>query len=101
NVEIETRHLRLVKVVAEQGSITRAASVLGTTQPALTRQLRRVEENLGGPLFQRSRNSFWRKQRRGHGSQGRMVGGQRQLTDKKTSVAPWNESTEPRSFLVV
>lgn len=55
-MEIETRHLRLVKVVAEQGSITRAASVLGTTQPALTRQLRRVEENLGGPLFQRSRN---------------------------------------------
>ncbi|MGZ8690668.1 MAG: LysR family transcriptional regulator, partial [Aeromicrobium sp.] len=55
-MEIETRHLRLVKVVAEQGSITRAASVLGTTQPALTRQLRRVEDNLGGPLFQRSRN---------------------------------------------
>lgn len=54
-MEIETRHLRLVKVVADEGSITRAATVLGTTQPALTRQLRRVEENLGGPLFQRSR----------------------------------------------
>jgi len=55
-MEIETRHLRLVKAVADEGSITRAASVLGTTQPALTRQLRRVEENLGGPLFQRSRS---------------------------------------------
>lgn len=54
-MEIETRHLRLVKVVADQGSITRAATVLGTTQPALTRQLRRVEENLGGALFERSR----------------------------------------------
>lgn len=55
-MEIETRHLRLVKVVADEGSITRAATVLGTTQPALTRQLRRVEEHLGGPLFQRSRS---------------------------------------------
>ena len=54
-MEIETRHLRLVKAVADEGSITRAASVLGMTQPALTRQLRRVEENLGGPLFERSR----------------------------------------------
>lgn len=55
-MEIETRHLRLVKAVADERSITKAATVLGTTQPALTRQLRRVEENLGGPLFQRSRN---------------------------------------------
>lgn len=54
-MEIETRHLRLVKAVADKGSITRAASVLGMTQPALTRQLRRVEDNLGGPLFERSR----------------------------------------------
>jgi DNA-binding transcriptional LysR family regulator len=55
-MEIETRHLRLVKVVADEGSITRAATVLGTTQPALTRQLRRVEDNLGGTLFERSRS---------------------------------------------
>lgn len=54
-MEIETRHLRMVKAVADEGSITRAASSLGTTQPALTRQLRRIEDNLGGPLFQRSR----------------------------------------------
>ena len=53
-MEIETRHLRMVKAVADEGSITRAASALGTTQPALTRQLRRIEDNLGGPLFQRS-----------------------------------------------
>ncbi len=54
-MEIETRHLRLVKTVADERSITKAATVLGMTQPALTRQLRRVEDNLGGPLFQRSR----------------------------------------------
>jgi DNA-binding transcriptional LysR family regulator len=54
-MEIDTRHLRMVKAVADEGSITRAATALGTTQPALTRQLRRVEEHLGGPLFERSR----------------------------------------------
>ena len=54
-MEIETRHLRLVKAVADEGSISRAAGVLGMTQPALTRQLQRIEENLGGPLFERSR----------------------------------------------
>lgn len=53
-MEIDTRHLRLVKTIADEGSITRAASVLGMTQPALTRQLRRVEDNLGGRLFSRS-----------------------------------------------
>lgn len=54
-MEIDTRHLRMVKAVADEGSITRAATALGTTQPALTRQIRRVEEHLGGPLFERSR----------------------------------------------
>ncbi|MGH3500613.1 MAG: LysR family transcriptional regulator [Nocardioidaceae bacterium] len=54
-MEIELRHLRLVRAVAEEGSISRAAPVLGSTQPAVTRQLRRLEETLGGELFQRSR----------------------------------------------
>ena len=53
-MDIETRHLRMVKAVADEKSITRAASSLGTSQPALTRQLRRIEDSLGGPLFQRS-----------------------------------------------
>lgn len=56
SVEIELRHLRLVKAVAEEGSITRAAAALGSTQPAVTRLLRRLEDTLGGPLFVRSRD---------------------------------------------
>jgi DNA-binding transcriptional LysR family regulator len=56
SVEIELRHLRLVKAVAEEGSITRAAAALGSTQPAVTRLLRRLENTLGGPLFVRSRD---------------------------------------------
>lgn len=56
HVEIEARHLRLVKSVADAGSITSAATALGSTQPALTRQLRRIEQSLGGELFVRSRD---------------------------------------------
>jgi DNA-binding transcriptional LysR family regulator len=55
-MEIELRHLRLVKAVAQEGSITRAAAALGSTQPAVTRLLRRLENTLGGPLFVRSRD---------------------------------------------
>jgi DNA-binding transcriptional LysR family regulator len=55
-MEIELRHLRLVKAVADEGSITRAAATLGSTQPAVTRLLRRLENTLGGPLFVRSRD---------------------------------------------
>ena len=52
-MELEPRHLRLVCAIADEGSITRAASVLGVSQPALTTQLRRVEEAAGAPLFTR------------------------------------------------
>ncbi|MDN5851445.1 MAG: LysR family transcriptional regulator [Actinomycetia bacterium] len=55
-MDIESRHLRLVKSIADAGSITSAATALGSTQPALTRQLRRIEEGLGGELFVRSRD---------------------------------------------
>ena len=44
----------LVATLAEAGSLTAAARVLGCTQPALTKQLRRFEASLGVLLFQRS-----------------------------------------------
>ncbi|WP_040477680.1 LysR family transcriptional regulator [Longispora albida] len=52
-MELELRHLRAVCAVADAGSITKAAVTLGTTQPALTAQLQRIERGLGGQLFQR------------------------------------------------
>ncbi|MGD9482336.1 LysR family transcriptional regulator [Streptomyces sp. TRM70308] len=54
-MELELRHLRVVRAVAEAGSLTKAASVLGVAQPALSAQLKRVERMLGGRLFERSR----------------------------------------------
>ncbi len=42
--------------IAEAGSPTRAATLLGLAQPALSAQLRRLQRTLGGPLFERGRH---------------------------------------------
>ncbi|WP_406863974.1 LysR family transcriptional regulator [Streptomyces sp. HUAS MG47] len=52
-MELELRHLRTVRAIADAGSLTRAAATLGLAQPALSTQLRRIERALGGPLFVR------------------------------------------------
>lgn len=50
------RHFRLVEAIAQAGSITKAATALGVSQPALTAQLQRIERRVGGPLFRRDRD---------------------------------------------
>ncbi|MGW4426477.1 LysR substrate-binding domain-containing protein [Streptosporangium sp. NPDC004631] len=55
-MDLELRHLRIVRAVAEAGSVTKAASHLGLAQPALTAQLKRIERVLGGALFDRDHN---------------------------------------------
>lgn len=50
---IEIRHLQLVKLVAETGSLSRAALSLHLTRSALSHQLRLVELAAGTRLFQR------------------------------------------------
>lgn len=50
---METRHIRLVRTIAAFGSISAAARELGLTQPALTKILSRVEDHVGGRLFER------------------------------------------------
>ncbi|WP_092534280.1 LysR family transcriptional regulator [Amycolatopsis arida] len=57
-MEVELRHLRVICRIAEAGSITRAAASLGTSQPALTTTLQRIERALGGRLFCRTRNGI-------------------------------------------
>ncbi|WP_149183638.1 LysR family transcriptional regulator [Streptomyces sp. TRM49041] len=52
-MDLEVRHLRVVCAIAEAGSLTRAATLLGMTQPGLSAQLRRIESMLGGVLFHR------------------------------------------------
>lgn len=52
--ELEPRHLRTLCAIAEAGSLTKAAELLGVTQPALSAQLRAVEDIIGGKLFDRA-----------------------------------------------
>jgi DNA-binding transcriptional LysR family regulator len=52
--ELELRHLRAVRAVADTGSVSKASTLLGISQPALTAQLKRIEKILGGELFERS-----------------------------------------------
>ncbi|MHB6904542.1 LysR family transcriptional regulator [Streptomyces sp. DB-54] len=54
-MELELRHLRILRPIADAGSLTRAATALGLAQPALSAQLRRIERAFGGALFERGR----------------------------------------------
>jgi DNA-binding transcriptional LysR family regulator len=45
--------LRYFLVVAKEGNVTAAADRLGLSQPALTKSIRRLEEECGAPLFDR------------------------------------------------
>jgi DNA-binding transcriptional LysR family regulator len=50
---MDTQRLRYFLRVADEGSLTRAAAVLGIAQPALSRQVHLLEESLGVTLFRR------------------------------------------------
>ncbi|MFF8731842.1 LysR family transcriptional regulator [Streptomyces sp. NPDC015171] len=52
-MELELRHLRVLCAIADAGSVGRAATQLGYSQPAVSTQLRRIERHLGEPLFER------------------------------------------------
>lgn len=52
-MRLDFRHLELIVAIGNAGSLRRAAVQLHLTQPAVTTQLRRIEQHLGGALFLR------------------------------------------------
>ncbi|WP_419998826.1 LysR family transcriptional regulator [Streptomyces boninensis] len=57
-MDVDTRLLRYFAAVAEEGHLTRAARRLYVSQPALTKQIRQLETQLGVRLFTRSRTGM-------------------------------------------
>ena len=54
-MDLDTRLLRYFAAVAAEGSLSRAAERLFVSQPALTKQIKQLEGQLGVQLFTRSR----------------------------------------------
>lgn len=52
-VNIDTQLLRSLVAIADSGTFGKAADSLAMTQPAMSQQMRRLEDLVGRPLFQR------------------------------------------------
>ena len=55
---MELKYFRLIKTIAEEGSIANSSERLFLTQSALSHQLRGLEERLGFKVFHRTRNKW-------------------------------------------
>lgn len=55
---MELRVLRYFLVIAEEGSISKAAEVLHITQPTISRQIKELEDELGAELFIREKRNM-------------------------------------------
>jgi DNA-binding transcriptional LysR family regulator len=52
-MDLQLGHLRALRAVARHASFSRAAGELGVTQPAVSMQVRQLEDALGQPLLER------------------------------------------------
>ena len=57
-IVMEMHQVRYFLAVAEELNFTRASEKCNVTQPSLSRAIKILEEELGGPLFHRERESI-------------------------------------------
>ncbi|NYT22701.1 LysR family transcriptional regulator [Alcaligenaceae bacterium] len=55
---MDIKHLHAFLMVAETGNVTRAADMLHLVQPAVSRQIRLLEDDVGTALFERQRHGM-------------------------------------------
>jgi len=55
---MDFKQLRAFLTVSDTGNVTRAAELLSLVQPAVSRQLRLLEEDIGAELFERERHGM-------------------------------------------
>ena len=55
---MDVKQLKALVTVVETGSVTRAGELLHLVQPAITRQIRSLERELGVALFERTRHGM-------------------------------------------
>lgn len=53
SLPLESELLRAFLIIADTGNVTRSAAMLGRTQSAISMQVKRLEEAVGAPLFER------------------------------------------------
>jgi DNA-binding transcriptional LysR family regulator len=56
HLNIPVEFVRTVVAISETGSFTKAASLLGLSQPAVSSQMKRIEHIVGGALFSKTPN---------------------------------------------
>jgi DNA-binding transcriptional LysR family regulator len=54
-VQIDPKHLMIIAEISDAGGFTEAAISLGTSQPAISRVVKMLEQRLGEPIFHRVR----------------------------------------------
>jgi len=64
-MDFDLNLLRVLSVIAETGSVSRAAEKLGMSQPGLSSALARLRERLQDPLFVRTHGRAYVKPARG------------------------------------
>jgi len=95
--DLELRHLRVFEVLLREHSLTRAAELLGVTQPALSKTLAALRGYFSDPLFVRVGQRMEPTAKALHVS-----GSVREILDRLTSLrtahVPFHPALTPRTF---